>query len=45
MIEKRYAWQLNAAQTGHLAFATLHTSSAVKTISKMIDVFTEEEKP
>ncbi len=30
---------LTAAETGHLVFATLHTSSAVNTISRIIDVF------
>lgn len=30
---------LNAANTGHLVFATLHTTSAAKTIDRIIDVF------
>ncbi len=30
---------LTAAETGHLVFATLHTSSAPKTIDRIIDVF------
>ena len=30
---------LNIAETGHLTFATLHTSSAVHTINRIIDVF------
>ncbi len=30
---------LTAAETGHLVFATLHTSSAAKTIDRIIDVF------
>ncbi len=30
---------LTAAETGHLVFATLHTSSAAKTITRVIDVF------
>jgi twitching motility protein PilT len=30
---------LTAAETGHLVFATLHTSSASKTIDRIIDVF------
>jgi twitching motility protein PilT len=30
---------LTAAETGHLVFATLHTSSAPKTIDRVIDVF------
>lgn len=35
---------LTAAETGHLVFATLHTSSATKTIHRLIDVFAGEEK-
>ena len=35
---------LTAAETGHLVFATLHTSSAAKTIDRIIDVFPGEEK-
>ena len=35
---------LTAAETGHLVFATLHTSSAVKTIDRIIDVFPGDEK-
>jgi twitching motility protein PilT len=30
---------ITAAETGHLVFATLHTSSAVKTIDRVIDIF------
>ncbi len=30
---------LTAAETGHLVFGTLHTSSAAKTIDRIIDVF------
>src|SRR5206468_12462301 len=30
---------ITAAETGHLVFATLHTSSAAKTIDRIIDVF------
>jgi twitching motility protein PilT len=30
---------LTAAETGHLVFATLHTSSAAQTIDRLIDVF------
>ncbi|RKY36319.1 MAG: type IV pili twitching motility protein PilT [Candidatus Omnitrophota bacterium] len=30
---------LNIAETGHLVFATLHTSTAVQTINRIIDVF------
>lgn len=35
---------MTAAETGHLVFGTLHTSSAPKTIDRMIDVFPAEEK-
>ena len=35
---------LTAAETGHLVFGTLHTSSAAKTIDRIIDVFPAEEK-
>jgi len=35
---------LTAAETGHLVFATLHTSSAPKTINRIIDVFPNGEK-
>ena len=35
---------LTAAETGHLVLATLHTSSAPRTISRVIDVFSAEEK-
>lgn len=35
---------ITAAETGHLVFATLHTSSAAKTIDRIIDVFPAEEK-
>jgi len=35
---------ITAAETGHLVFATLHTSSAAKTIDRIIDVFPSEEK-
>jgi twitching motility protein PilT len=35
---------LTAAETGHLVFGTLHTSSAAKTIDRIVDVFPAEEK-
>jgi twitching motility protein PilT len=35
---------MTAAETGHLVFATLHTSSAAKTIDRIIDVFPAAEK-
>ena len=35
---------LTAAETGHLVFSTLHTSSAPKTIDRIIDVFPGGEK-
>lgn len=36
---------LTAAETGHLVLGTLHTSSASKTIDRIIDVFSEGDKP
>ena len=36
---------LEAAETGHVVFGTLHTSSAVKTIDRIIDVFPAADKP
>lgn len=36
---------LTAAETGHLVFGTLHTSSAAKTIDRIVDVFPAGEKP
>ena len=36
---------LTAAETGHLVFATLHTTSAAKTIDRIVDVFPADEKP
>jgi twitching motility protein PilT len=36
---------LTIAETGHLCFATLHTSSAVQTINRMIDVFPPHQQP
>jgi len=35
---------LTASETGHLVFGTLHTSSAAKTIDRVIDVFPAAEK-
>ncbi|WP_413700416.1 type IV pilus twitching motility protein PilT [Psychromonas sp. KJ10-10] len=35
---------LTAAETGHLVFGTLHTTSVAKTIDRVIDVFPAEEK-
>ncbi len=35
---------LSAAETGHLVFGTLHTSSAAKTIDHIVDVFPAAEK-
>jgi twitching motility protein PilT len=35
---------LSAAETGHMVFGTLHTSSAPKTIDRIIDVFPAAEK-
>jgi|TARA_B110000240_G_scaffold172998_1_gene198441 twitching motility protein PilT len=35
---------LTAAETGHLVFGALHTTSAAKTIDRVIDVFPVAEK-
>ena len=35
---------LTAAETGHMVFGTLHTTSAAKTIDRVIDVFPAQEK-
>ncbi|MBI5923157.1 MAG: type IV pilus twitching motility protein PilT [Betaproteobacteria bacterium] len=35
---------MSAAETGHLVFGTLHTSSAAKTVDRIIDVFPGDEK-
>lgn len=35
---------LRAAETGHLVFSTLHTNSAAKTVSRIIDVFPPEQQ-
>jgi twitching motility protein PilT len=36
---------LTIAETGHLAFGTLHTNSAVQTINRIIDVFPAYQQP
>ena len=36
---------ITAAETGHLVFGTLHTSSAAKTVDRIIDVFPENKQP
>ena len=36
---------LTAAETGHLVLGTLHTSSASRTINRILDVFTGDEQP
>ena len=35
---------LRAAETGNLVFATLHTSGAARTVSRIIDMFPGDEK-
>ncbi len=35
---------MNAAETGHLVFGTLHTSDAVQTINRIIDMFPPEQQ-
>jgi twitching motility protein PilT len=36
---------LTVAETGHLAFATLHTNSCVQTINRIVDVFPPHQQP
>ena len=36
---------LKAAQTGHVVFGTLHTNSAVKTIERILSLYSPEEQP
>ena len=36
---------LTIAETGHLAFATLHTNSCAQTINRMVDVFPSHQQP
>ena len=36
---------LTVAETGHLAFATLHTNCAVQTINRIVDVFPPHQQP
>ncbi len=38
------ALTLTAAETGHLVFATLHTSNAPKTIDRIVDVFPADQQ-
>ncbi len=35
---------ITAAETGHLVYGTLHTSSAAKTVDRIIDAFPEEQQ-
>lgn len=42
--QESIALALTAAETGHLVFGTLHTSSAAKTIDRIIDVFPGADK-
>lgn len=35
---------ISAAETGHLVFGTLHTSSAAQTVDRMVDVFSPEQQ-
>ncbi|MGD1698488.1 type IV pilus twitching motility protein PilT [Dapis sp. BLCC M229] len=36
---------IKAASTGHLVMGTLHTNSAIKTITRILDMFSAEEQP
>jgi twitching motility protein PilT len=37
-------WAMTAAETGHLVLGTLHTTSAVKTIDRVVDALPAEER-
>jgi twitching motility protein PilT len=37
-------WAMTAAETGHLVLGTLHTTSAVKTVDRMVDALPAEER-
>jgi twitching motility protein PilT len=37
-------WAMTAAETGHLVLGTLHTTSAVKTIDRVVDALPSEER-
>jgi twitching motility protein PilT len=39
------ALAITAAETGHLVFGTLHTSSAIRTINRILDVFPPQQAP
>ncbi|MBW2262697.1 MAG: PilT/PilU family type 4a pilus ATPase [Deltaproteobacteria bacterium] len=39
------ALAITAAETGHLVFGTLHTSSAIRTINRILDVFPAKQAP
>ena len=41
---KPSAWRSPRGETGHLVFGTLHTSSAAKTVDRVVDVFPAAEK-
>ena len=41
---KTIATVVTAAETGHLVFSTLHTSSAVQTVDRIIDTFPSEQQ-
>lgn len=36
---------IKAASTGHLVMGTLHTNSAIKTLTRILDMFSAEEQP
>jgi twitching motility protein PilT len=42
--EETFMTAIHAAETGHLVFGTLHTSSAAKTVDRIVDVFPGDEK-
>ena len=42
--EETTSLAITAAETGHLVFGTLHTTSAARTIDRVLDVFSPEEQ-
>lgn len=43
--EETYSAALNAAETGHLVFGTIHASSAASTIARILELFPEHARP
>lgn len=43
--QETYSAALNAAETGHLVFGTIHASSAASTIARILELFPEDARP